>query len=421
MKFGILLWILAKKLIRANRNNASFKKEVSMRDLIFQLKTVDNRIIRNFVVHRGNIKSSSKAHPKPDFTISFRDPGYGFAVLTSRQKNAFVTGVLEGNITIDGAFPLIIWFQNLIGLMKSGAREIPDHIKRIGFVGTGLIGAPMVRTLLRSGFTVMAYDINPEALQMVVKDGAVGCSSLADLTDVEIVIVMVHTMKQVEDVVFGLCEILPEGIKQTIVIMSTVSPVAIIKLRDDLNRRGRQNIDIVDAPVSGAPLNAEAGKLSIMVGGEKRIYDRIKPVMESMGENIFHMGSLGKGASMKLVNNIIGISGMLNTIEALSLRARKGLDPELMARVINAGAAKNFITEQWVFTKILIKLMLEDTLYNARGALFTTGLKDLETARGWAKESNIPTPCVDDSIKQINSLSEEEMVSLLETILGKSL
>ena len=178
-------------------------------------------------------------------------------------------------------------------------------------------------------------------------------------------------------------------------------------------------MDILDAPVSGAPLNAEAGKLSIMAGGEKGVYDGIKRVLESMGEHIFYMGPLGSGASMKLVNNIIGISGMLNTIEAFALGAQKGLDPDLIARVVNAGAAKNFVTEQWVFTKMLIRLMLQDTLYNARGALFTTGVKDLETAKEWAEKSNIQTPCVQSSIEQIHNMSEEEMVSLLEIILKR--
>lgn len=420
MKFRFLLWLLAKKLISTGKKNAAFQKELSRRDLIFQLKTMDDRHSRYFIVNGGNLTTGTeKPDSRPDFTISFRDPDYGFSVLTARKKNAFVTGVLEENIIIEGDFPLIIWFQNLISLMKSGTAEIPESMQRIGFVGTGLIGAPMVRSLLRGGFTVMAYDINPEALERVVGDGALGCSSLDDMAEVQVIIVMVNTMKQVEDVVFGLCDILPEDSKKTVIIMSTVSPDAVVHLREDLHKRGRENIDILDAPVSGAPLNAEAGKLSIMVGGEKGVYDGIKPVLESMGEHIFYMGPLGNGASMKLVNNIIGISGMLNTIEAFSLGAQKGLDPDLIARVVNAGAAKNFITEQWVFTKILIKLMLQDTLYNARGALFTTGLKDLETAKEWAEESSIQTPCVQSSIEQIHNMSEEEMVSLLEIILRK--
>lgn len=420
MKFRFLLWLLAKKLINTGKKNDAFQKELSRKDLIFQLKTMDDRHSRYFIVNGGNLTSGTeKPDSRPDFTISFRDPDYGFSVLTARKKNAFVTGVLEENIIIEGDFPLIIWFQNLISLMKSGTAEIPESMQRIGFVGTGLIGAPMVRSLLRGGFTVMAYDINPEALKRVVGDGALGCSSLDDMTEVQVIIVMVNTMKQVEDVVFGLCDILPEDSKKTVIIMSTVSPDAVVHLREDLHKRGREDIDILDAPVSGAPLNAEAGKLSIMVGGEKDVYDGIKPVLESMGEHIFYMGPLGNGASMKLVNNIIGISGMLNTIEAFSLGAQKGLDPDLIARVVNAGAAKNFITEQWVFTKILIKLMLQDTLYNARGALFTTGLKDLETAKEWAEESSIQTLCVQSSIEQIRNMSEEEMVSLLEIILRK--
>ena len=169
MKFRFLLWLLAKKLISTGRKNAAFQKELSRRDLIFQLKTIDGRHSRYFIVNRGNLSTGTeKPDSRPSFTIIFRDPDYGFSVLTARRKNAFVTGVLEENIIIEGDFTLIIWFQNLISLMKSGTADIPDHMQRIGFVGTGLIGAPMAIDLSKDEkYDVTVADCNDGALNNV--------------------------------------------------------------------------------------------------------------------------------------------------------------------------------------------------------------------------------------------------------------
>jgi len=135
-------------------------------------------------------------------------------------------------------------------------------------------------------------------------------------------------------------------------------------------------------------------------------------------EKIFFLGDLGSGSAMKLVNNIIGISIGINVIEAMTLGRKKGLDADTMARVINASSGKNFLTEQWPLTKKMFELLLKDTTYDAKSALFTTGIKDLETAKAWGAMDDIKIPCVENAIDQINQLDKDTFVSSIKTIFG---
>ncbi len=421
MKFQILLWILSKLMIRANKKNNAFRKEASKKNITFQLNTMDHKVVRHFSFKNGNITTNPLAHPNPDFSINFKDAGYAFSVLLSKNKEAFTNGMACEDIIIEGDFSLLIWFQNLMNLLRNKEIIVPDHLKNVGIIGVGFMGAPMARSLLRGGFSVKVYDKNPEALSKIIADGATECTSLNDMKGVNTIIVMVNNMNQVEEVVLELCQILPENGDIPILIMSTVSPDQIRELRAKLDDMGREKLDILDAPVSGAPLLAEAGKISIMAGGEKKVFNKVKPVFDALGdeEKIFFVGSLGNGAGMKLVNNIVAISVGLNLIEAMNLGQQKGLAPDFIAKIMNASSGKTFITEQWPLSKKMFEMMLNDTTYDAKGALFTTGIKDLETAKKWAETDNIPISCVDNAIDQINNMSEEDVVSQLETFLKK--
>jgi len=227
-------------------------------------------------------------------------------------------------------------------------------------------------------------------------------------------------MDQVEEVVTALTRILPKPSTVPLIMMSTVLPDRVKALRKTLDEMGRTDLEIVEAPVSGAPLLAEAGRLSVMVGGQRDAFAKVKPILSAMGDEkkIFYLGALGNGSAMKLVNNIIGISVGLNVLEALTLGRKKGLDADTMARVINASSGKNFLTEQWPLTRKMFELLLQDTAYDAKSALFTTGIKDLETAKYWGALDNINIPCVENAIDQINNLNEEALVSTIKTVFG---
>ena len=420
MKFRLLLFVLSKILIRASKKNPRFRKLALKNNAVFQLQTKDGKVARHFIVKNGAFFSAGVPIVDPDFSLNFEDKAYGFSVLTSKDPKAFINGILEEKITVQGDFSLVIWFQNLIGLARSVASPPPPDLTPIGFVGTGMMGAPMIRALLRNGFDVRAHDIDADVLKIVEEDGAVACRFLQDLADVKVLVVMVNNMRQVEEVVLGFCQNLPSDRQTPIVVMSTVSPDDLLALRQKLDQWGKASIPMLDAPVSGAALNAEAGKLSIMAGGDRSLFESIKPIFDAVGSSVSYMGDLGKGSATKLVNNILGLTAGINTIEAMHLAARKGLDPDETIRVINQSTGQNFLTLQWPMTKKLLSMMLSDTTYGAKEALFNTGRKDLETAKKWAETTGITVPCVDNSIDQVSQLTSDELETMLKKLVSNS-
>ncbi|MBN2160311.1 MAG: NAD(P)-dependent oxidoreductase [Spirochaetes bacterium] len=419
MKLRILLWALGRMMLRASKKNADFKKLAG--DSVYQLMTSDGGVVRHYAFSEGGALTAPAPHPKPACTITFRDARYGFSVLTSKDKNAFLEGLRRNDIAIDGGLHLLMKFQKLAGMLRGGRRPALEASGPIGFVGAGFIGAPMARSLMRAGFAVKVSDTSPAALGNIARDGAIACASLADMAGCRAVIVMVNNMAQVNQVVDGLCAALPKDTAMPIIVMSTVSPDDVRELRGRMDAAGRKSLQLMDAPVSGAPMLAEAGKLSIMAGGDREAFDAILPILQAMGdpEKIFHMGPLGSGEAIKLVNNIIGLAMGLIVCESMDLGVRKGMDPDLMARVINESTGKNFLTDQWPFTKMMFEAMLGDTTYNAKEALFVTGSKDLETAKKWAEKSGIKIRSADDALGQIRALDGDEVTAIVKRLLKK--
>jgi 3-hydroxyisobutyrate dehydrogenase-like beta-hydroxyacid dehydrogenase len=420
MRFKLILFLLANMMKRASRKNDMFRKISAGKNVTFEIRTEDGKTVRHFTLNQGNFQSRPTRHSAPHFAIVFASDRYGFSVLTAKDKQAFVNGILDGKITIEGDFTLVVWFQNLVSLLKKRKNIIPAHLQSIGFVGSGLIGAPMIRSLLRNGFAVRVFDVNPVAMESVTPFGAVACASLQDLADLNLVVVMVNNMNQVREVVREICEKRTEKTAHHIVVMSTVSPDDIRQLKEDVIGNGFGAVRFLDAPVSGAPLNAEAGKLAIMVGGEKTDYLKIKPVLAAMGEAIFYSGELGCGSAMKLVNNILGLTSGLITVEAVYLGIQKGLVPEQMIQVINASSGQNFLTRQWPLTLKLFEMVTAGEVYGAKDAIFTTGMKDLVTTREWAASDGLQIHCLEDGIRHLDDLRGGKFDMMLKTILGKS-
>jgi 3-hydroxyisobutyrate dehydrogenase len=279
----------------------------------------------------------------------------------------------------------------------------------------------MARSLLRNGFKVLAFDKDPEKLKSVISEGAAACSSLADMKNARAVIVMVNNMKQANDVVDEIIGSLPMDSSMPFIIMSTVSPVEMKELRSTLDKSGRGSIRLTDSPVSGLPLLAEAGKLSLMFGGDRVLYDELMPLFEAMAdpEKIFYMGSLGSGSAMKLVNNMIGFTASLAACEAMDLGVRGGLSTEMMARVIDVSSGKNFITDQWQLSRKLFEAMLSGADQTAKDAVFTTGQKDLGIAGEWAEKIGVRLEISEIAVKHMKSIDNEKFESVLRNLVKK--
>lgn len=211
---------------------------------------------------------------------------------------------------------------------------------RIGFIGLGLMGRPMALNLLKAGYAVSVYARRDEAAAMLVDAGADRCRSpraLAERTD--IIITIVSDTPDVEQVVLGERGII-EGARpgSVVVDMSTISPTATRAMAEYLRAR---DIAMLDAPVSGGDIGAIDGTLSIMVGGDAAVFERVRPVFEVLGSNIVHVGSHGAGQVTKMCNQVV-IAQTLNAIaEAFALAGAAGVDPARVRRALLGGFAQS--------------------------------------------------------------------------------
>ncbi|NLA95666.1 MAG: NAD(P)-dependent oxidoreductase [Clostridiaceae bacterium] len=212
-------------------------------------------------------------------------------------------------------------------------------MKRIGFIGTGVMGAAMVARLCHNGYEVRVFNrTRTKAEQTACVTGAVCTGSIADAAEgADAVITMVGYPSDVEEVMQGQGGVFGTARPGTLVIdMTTSSPSLAVRLYEEGQRKG---LHLLDAPVSGGDLGARDGTLSIMVGGDRESYDRALPVFSVLGRNIVYMGEAGKGQHTKAANQIAVAGATAAMTEAILYAEKTGLDPETMLRAIGAGAA----------------------------------------------------------------------------------
>lgn len=215
---------------------------------------------------------------------------------------------------------------------------------KVGFIGMGVMGGGMAANLLKAGFTVVGYDINPARNELLAGKGAfIANGPEAVARAAAKVICMVETTAQAEDVILGKGGI-ADGAEQgdIVLCMSTIDPLAVKRMHATLAQRG---IGMIDAPVSGGVPRANSGELSAIVGGDAATVEACRPVLKAMASNIFHMGGIGQGLAMKLCNNMLGHIATIAAAEAMVLGAKAGLDPKMMFDVISASTG-NSVTFQ---------------------------------------------------------------------------
>lgn len=217
-------------------------------------------------------------------------------------------------------------------------------MKRIGFVGLGIMGKPMVRNLLKAGFSVTVYDIVADAIKALVAEGATGASSAKEVaTDQDVVITMVPSGPIVRSLLNGDDGILA-GVKAGTVIvdMSSVTPV---ESKEFAELAAAKGCAFLDAPVSGGEPGAVAGTLAIMVGGEKAVLDSVRDVFEAMGSSITLVGPTGSGSVTKLANQVIVNLNIAAVAEALILSTKAGADPKKVYEAIRGGLAGSTVLD----------------------------------------------------------------------------
>lgn len=212
---------------------------------------------------------------------------------------------------------------------------------RVGFIGLGAMGLPMARNVMKAGFPLGVWARREEAAQALVSEGATWARSACDLArSADVVITIVTNSPDVEQVVTGDNGVLQGASRGlTVVDMSTISPTVTRRIHTACAERG---VDFLDAPVSGGTQGAEAGTLTIMVGGEPEGFERVKPVLEAMGRKVVHVGPSGSGEVIKLVNNILVGVIAAATSEALVLGTKAGANLEAMAEVVGASTGASW-------------------------------------------------------------------------------
>ena len=217
-------------------------------------------------------------------------------------------------------------------------------IRRIEFIGLGLMGTPMTKHLLKAGYELTVHDINRKALEELEGLGAKKASSPKDIADsAEAVILSLPEDAEVEEVIRGKDGVL-EGQRagSVLVDMSTISPLTAKRMADVLENH---RIDMLDAPVSGGQEGAREGSLTIMVGGKPEVFERMQPVLQRLGKNVTHIGGHGAGQVAKAANQIIVGLTIEAVAEALVFAAKSGVDAEKVRKALLGGYAQSRVLE----------------------------------------------------------------------------
>ncbi len=255
--------------------------------------------------------------------------------------------------------------------------------RSVGFIGTGVMGTPMIKNLMKAGYNLHVYNRTKERAGDAVNAGAVYQDSIAKLaSNCEIVITMVGYPKDVEEVYFGEGGILSNAPTGAVLIdMTTSSPLLAKKISTAAAANGQQAFD---APVSGGDIGAQNATLSIMVGGSKQHYEAIKPILGAMGNNIVYQGEAGAGQYTKMCNQITIASNMVGVSEAVAYAIKAGLDPLVVLKSIETGAAAS-----WSLSNLAPKMIASDF---KPGFYVKHIIKDLSIALESAKELGLSIP-----------------------------
>ena len=217
-------------------------------------------------------------------------------------------------------------------------------MKKIGFIGLGIMGKPMAKNLLKAGYELVVFDINQDAVNEVVAAGAKSAPTSKDVAaQSEVVITMLPNSPHVKAAVLGENGVL-EGAKPGLVLidMSSIAPLASQEIAAAVAKKG---VEMLDAPVSGGEPKAIDGSLSIMVGGKKELFDSSTELLSKMGKSVVLCGDVGAGNTTKLANQIIVALNIAAVSEAFVLATKAGVDPELVFNAIRGGLAGSTVMD----------------------------------------------------------------------------
>lgn len=271
-------------------------------------------------------------------------------------------------------------------------------MKKIGFIGVGIMGKHMVRNLINANFEVTIYSRTKAKCEDIISEGVIWADTVADcVKDADTVCTIVGYPKDVEEVYFGESGIIANAKGGAYLLdMTTTSPALSVRIYNEGNARG---LRVLDAPVTGGDTGAKAGTLSILVGGNKSDFTDCMPLFEAMGKNIVYMGGAGMGQHTKMANQIAIAGALSGVCEALTYARSKGLDERALLAAISAGAAGSFQMNVQA-----PKMLAGDY---APGFFMSHFIKDMDIADTEALAEGVKLPVLEQALSECRELEDK--------------
>lgn len=275
-----------------------------------------------------------------------------------------------------------------------------SSIKNIGYIGMGIMGAPMAGNLLKAGFRVTVWNRTAAKCEPLRNAGASVAKSPAAMAAAgpDVICINVTDTPDVEAVLFG-----DDGVASTakdgliIVDHSTINPLVTQEFAAKLAKKG---VTLLDAPVSGGDVGAQNGTLAIMVGGDEQAFHQCKSLFETVGQTTTHLGPSGMGQTCKACNQVAVVCTLLGTCEAIALSKRMGLDVSKMIDVVGGGAGGS-----WQLKNLGPKIAADD--YDP-GFMIDLVLKDLAIVLEAAQKNNLDVNGADLAYRYFKTVSEQD-------------
>ena len=266
-------------------------------------------------------------------------------------------------------------------------------MKKIGFIGLGNMGEPMAANLVKAGFDVIGFDLIEEAKKKAERNGIhIAEDAVSASENVDALISMLPASEHVESLYLGEDGLLSKLDKAVLIIdCSTIAPDSAIKVA---NQAKDLDLSMIDAPVSGGVVGAQESTLTFIVGGAENNVERARPLLEKMGNNIFHAGNSGAGQVAKVCNNMLLAIHMCGTAEAIALGVKNGLDASVLSEIMRKSSGGNWSLE--VYNPYPGVMATAPASRNYEGGFLNKLMaKDLGLAKEASESTNSETPMGD--------------------------
>lgn len=271
-------------------------------------------------------------------------------------------------------------------------------IRKIGFIGLGIMGRPMALNLIKAGYTLLVNDLDQQAVKILVEAGATAKNTAKEVAEnCEMIITMLPASTHVQQVVLGEKGVLAGAKKRSIIVdMSSITANVSKQLAEEA---AKKDVDFLDAPVSGGEIGAINSSLAIMVGGKKEVFEKVSPILYMLGKHVTLVGEVGCGVTAKLANQIIVNLNIAAMSEALVLAAKAGIDIEKMFQAIRGGFAGSAVLEEK-----LPKIMNRNFI---PGGTIAINMKDITNVMNTAHEMDVPLPLTSQLLEIFHALKAD--------------